>query len=141
MVVTDAFVTFPFVDVDDGRVLELLRNSPAVPDVAEELYKALRKVAAVVSSSVGRCASSSMSGRCAMLSIAACEKHDIIINPAAFLAVSADLRTITFLAAVWRALRPKQYAGTAERRYFFTCPCCFVVLVVLFICTTSIHKR
>ena len=48
MVVTDAFVTFPFIDVDDGRVLELLRNSPAVPDVAEELYKALRKVCATV---------------------------------------------------------------------------------------------
>ena len=27
MVVTYAFVPFPFVDVDDGRVLELLRNS------------------------------------------------------------------------------------------------------------------
>ena len=31
VVITGAFVTFPFVDVDNGCVLELLRNSPAVP--------------------------------------------------------------------------------------------------------------
>ena len=33
--ITDAFVTFPFAYVDDGCVLELLRNSPAVPDIVE----------------------------------------------------------------------------------------------------------
>ncbi len=35
VVITDAFVTFPFLDVDNGCVLELLRNSPAVPDIVE----------------------------------------------------------------------------------------------------------
>ena len=29
------FVTFHFVDVDNGCVVELLRNSPAVPDIVE----------------------------------------------------------------------------------------------------------
>ena len=31
----NAFVTFPFVDVNDGCVLELLRNNPAVTDIVE----------------------------------------------------------------------------------------------------------
>ena len=35
VVVTYAFVTFSFIDVDNGCVLELLRNSPAVPDIFE----------------------------------------------------------------------------------------------------------
>ena len=49
MVITDAFVTFPFVDVGNGCILELLRNSPAVPYIiVENLCKALCEVCATV---------------------------------------------------------------------------------------------
>ena len=50
VVIIDAFVTFPFVDVGNGCIIELLlRNSPAVPYISvENLYKALCEVCATV---------------------------------------------------------------------------------------------
>ena len=75
-----SFVAFPFVDVDNGCVLELLRNSPV------QLYNALRQVYAPRTCKFRQQLHlvlllfhwkvSSMSGRCAMLSIAACDIVD-----------------------------------------------------------------
>ena len=105
VVVTYAYVIFPWVYLDNGWVLNILRNSPAVPyrgllfysftigffvGVALPYLYILAAIAsgaaafplesffiaAVVTSIVGRYASSSMSGRWATLSIAACEIVD-----------------------------------------------------------------